>query len=63
MIDDSDLMYCPFCGSRGATVIGSKGEETTYYYIICANERCHVRTKNYPTRMEAKSVWNRRVNE
>lgn len=59
---DNDLKICPFCGSRGATVIGSK-KETTYYYILCVNQHCHVRTRNYLTRMEAKDSWNRRVNE
>lgn len=61
MIDD-DLKHCPFCGSRGATAIGSKNE-SYYYYILCVNQHCHVRTRNYHTRMEAKDSWNRRVNE
>lgn len=61
MLDD-DLKICPFCKSRGATVFGSK-RDIPFYYILCINQKCHVRTKNYRTREEAKTAWNRRVNE
>ena len=62
MIDD-DLKPCPFCGSRGATAIGSTNRGTTYYQILCVNQQCHIETRRYRTRMEAKDMWNRRVSE
>lgn len=61
MIDD-DLKHCPFCGSRGATVIGS-AHDSYFYLIMCVNQQCHIKTRRYHTRMEAKESWNRRVNE
>ena len=61
MIDD-DLKPCPFCGSRGATVIGSI-HDSIYYQIMCVNLQCEIKTRRYHTRMEAKDSWNRRVSE
>lgn len=61
MIDD-DLKHCPFCGSRGATAIGSV-HDSIYYQILCVNQQCHIKTRRYHTRMEAKDSWNRRVEE
>ena len=61
MIDD-DLKPCPFCGSRGATAIGSI-HDSIYYQILCVNQQCHIKTRRYRTRMEAKEMWNRRVEE
>lgn len=61
MIDD-DLKPCPFCGSRGATAIGSI-HDSIYYQILCVNQQCHIKTRRYRTRMEVKDMWNRRVEE
>ena len=62
MIDD-DLKLCPFCGSRGATCVGATNRGTVFYLILCVNQQCHIKTRRYRTRMEAKDSWNRRVEE
>lgn len=62
MIDD-DLKNCPFCGSKGATVFGTTKRGTEFFQILCVNQQCHIQTRRYRTRTEAKDSWNRRVNE
>lgn len=57
--------HCPCCGHEAKwrkEWIGNVSP-TEYWYILCVNEKCHLRTPGYQKeyRQKALEIWNNRM--
>lgn len=61
----SELKPCPMCGQISETRVQKGktlyGRVYDYFYVICTNPDCEIRTPDFSTQKKAARCWNRRV--